>query len=250
MMKFDKKFWTEGTGSFIVAIGIALTIRWAFMEAYVIPSGSMFPSLLLHDHIFVNKFTYGVRVPFTENWLYRNNDPERGEVIVFRYPEDPDIFFIKRVVGVPGDRVYYENGNLYINDELIEKKVPEKLKDEFELLRDSDFKDEGVGAKSFYVHWEETLGEQEYSILLKKNRQFSSYGPYVVPEDSYFVMGDNRDNSKDSRLWTLTNFVPRKNLIGKAMFVWLSCEETLPVVTFLCNPLTLRWKRFGHSVHY
>lgn len=246
---FDRKFWTEGTGSFVVAIGIALTIRWAFMEAYVIPSGSMLPSLLINDHIFVNKLTYGIRVPFTENWLYKNNDPARGEVIVFRYPEDPDTFFIKRVVGIPGDRVYYENGNLFINDELIEKKVPEELKGEFDLLRDEDFRDEVVGAKSFYVHWEEKLGQKSYSVLLKKNRQFTSYGPYVVPANSYFVMGDNRDNSKDSRLWTLTNFVPRKNLIGKAMFVWLSCEERLPVVNFLCNPMTIRWKRFFHSVN-
>ena len=94
----NKQFWTEGPGSFAVAILIALTIRWGIMEAYVIPSGSMLPSLLINDHIFVNKFVYGLRVPFTKNWLYKNNDPKRGEVIVFKYPEEPSIFYIKRVI--------------------------------------------------------------------------------------------------------------------------------------------------------
>src|SRR5580698_3075492 len=103
----SKRFWTEGPGSFVVAVLIALTIRWAFMEAYVIPSPSMLPTLLVHDHIFVNKFVYGVRVPFTENWLVKFAQPKRGEVVVFKYPENMDMFYIKRVVGLPGDKVYY-----------------------------------------------------------------------------------------------------------------------------------------------
>ena len=246
---FNKKFWTDGLGSLLIAVGIALTIRWALFEAYVIPSGSMLPTLLINDHIFVNKFTYGVRVPFTENWLIRNNDPKRGEVIVFKYPENPSVFYIKRLVGLPGDKIMYENGNLYINDELVEKKVPQELKSDFDWLRDKDFGGEAFGGRSQYLHWVEQLGNQKYSILLNKNRRFTTRGPYYVPEDSYFVMGDNRDNSSDSREWRTTNFVPHKNLIGKAMFVWLSCEEKLPVVDLLCNPLTLRWSRFFHGVH-
>jgi signal peptidase I len=103
----SKKFWTDGWGSIFLAIMVALTIRWAFFEAYVIPSGSMFPSLLLHDHIFVNKFVYGLRVPFSEKWLVKFSEPKRGDVVVFKYPRDMSTFFIKRVVGLPGDRIYY-----------------------------------------------------------------------------------------------------------------------------------------------
>jgi signal peptidase I len=98
------KFWSEGPGSFVLAIAAALIVRWAFYEAYVIPSGSMLPTLLLHDHIFVNKMLYGVRLPFSEKWLFHWNDPDRGEVVVFKYPQDKKLFYIKRIIGVPGDR--------------------------------------------------------------------------------------------------------------------------------------------------
>lgn len=248
MFFMKKKFWTEGAGSFAVAIGIALTIRWAFMEAYVIPSSSMLPTLLIHDHIFVNKFVYGLRVPFTEKWMVDFGGPERGEVIVFKYPENMDMFYIKRVVGIPGDKVYYENGSLYINDELVKNEIPQARQDDFSWLRDADFS-EGPGATSFYQHFEERIGEHTFSILLKKSKPSSIYGPVTVPPGHYFVMGDNRDNSNDSRFWPTQSYVPRENLVGRAMFVWLSCEETLPVVSALCNPLTIRWKRFFHSVH-
>lgn len=245
----SKEFWTEGPGSFAVAIFIALFIRWLLLEAYVIPSGSMLPSLLINDHIFVNKMVYGIRVPFTEKFLVRFSEPERGEVIVFKYPEDMSLFYIKRVIGIPGDVVYYENGNLYVNDVLIDKVVPSEVKDEFDWVK--DYREMGIPMSESYVHWQEKLGDKTFSTLLRKGERFGlEYGPYTVPADSYFVLGDNRDNSKDSRLWAPDKrFVPRENLVGRASFIWLSCEDKLPVITFLCNPLSIRWKRLLHSVN-
>lgn len=242
----SKIFWTEGWGSLFLAVLVALFIRWAFVEAYVIPSGSMLPTLQIHDHIFVNKLTYGLRVPFSENWLVKMGEPKRGEIIVFKYPRDMNTFFIKRVVGEPGDKVFYENGTLYINDKPMEKKVP--LSDvDYKWLRDADFQRDGnvYDNKGNYSHFYEDLQGVNHSVLVRKGDAFESFGPVVVPEDSLFVMGDNRNNSSDSRVW---GFLPKKNILGRAMFVWLSCEETLPVVEFLCNPLTIRWSRFFHPV--
>ncbi len=237
-----KKFWTEGWGSTIIAILIALTIRWALMEAYVIPSGSMLPSLLIHDHIFVNKATYGVRVPFSETWLVKFREPERGEVIVFKYPHEKDNFFIKRVVGLPGDKIFWSQGKLYVNDELVET-TDAQTTDLFDRLRDKD-----LGApRSEFNHYTEILGEYKHSILLNKVINGGpTYGPTFVPEDQLFVMGDNRDNSADSRKW---GYVPQENILGRAMFVWLSCDEMMPVASFLCNPLTIRWGRLFDSIH-
>lgn len=248
----SRHFWTEGWGSFAIAIGIALVIRWALMEAYVIPSASMLPSLLIHDHIFVNKAVYGIRVPFSEKWLVRFQQPKRGEVIVFKYPVDKDIFFIKRIVGLPGDKIRYENGKLYINDQLIET-TPEATGGDWDEVRDADFRREDAQNPVFqtdnkgnYDHFIEKLGDHPHSILLRKDDLFGrSEGPWVVPEGNLFVMGDNRDNSHDSRRW---GFLPEENILGRAMFVWLSCEETLPQLTFLCNPMTIRWGRFFHQV--
>ncbi len=247
----SRKFWTEGAGSFLLAILIALFVRWAFVEPYVIPSGSMLPSLLVNDHIFVNKIIYGVRVPFSEKWLLRFNGPHRGEVVVFKYPSDKSTYFIKRVVGVPGDKVFYENGNLYVNDELVQKSPPHERKEDFNWLRDKDFMlVDGPGGLEKYRHWEETLGEHTYSTLLRDDTPFVSYGPYEVPEGHYFMMGDNRDNSQDSRLWLPDKrFVPESHLMGRAWMVWLSCEETIKAFKFLCSPATIRWSRWFHPIH-
>jgi len=250
----SRKFWTEGWGSFAVAIFIALVIRWGLFEAYVIPSASMLPSLLIHDHIFVNKAVYGIRVPFSEQWLVRFAKPKRGDVIVFKYPKDMNVFFIKRVIGLPGDKIMYDNGKLILNGKPVET-TQNELGYDWEAVSDVDFRrdDEqnpnyAADVKANYNHFTEKLPDHEHSILLRKEDFFGrTEGPWLVPAGQLFMMGDNRDNSHDSRRW---GFLPEENILGRAMFVWLSCAETLPKpVNFVCNPMNIRWNRFFHDVN-
>lgn len=232
--------WWDGFSGIVLAFAIAMTIRWGLIEAYVIPSGSMLPTLLIHDHIFVNKFIYGVRIPYGKTWLARFSEPKRGDIIVFRFPENEADYFIKRVIGTPGDKVLYENGVLYINDQKIEKQPPIHPED-YDWVPEYQMS----GGKDEYVHFNEVMDSKPYNVLLRRGDLHVGAGPLTVPNDMLFVMGDNRDASNDSRYW---GFVPRENVLGRAMFVWLSCEQTLPVLTFLCNPATVRWSRFFHSI--
>ena len=203
-----------------VAVLIALFLRAFVVEAFKIPSGSMIPTLQVGDHIFVNKFIYGVRVPFTNikfGMEYRK--PKRGEVIVFIYPKEPDKDFIKRIVAVEGDTVEMHGDNqVLVNGQ----PIPRVHLDGD--CRYEDFEeDSGRWIERACEAWRETVNGQTYTTVYDKNRAAGvGFGPRKVPKDSVFVMGDNRDNSHDSRYW---GFVPFDLIKGKAMIIWWSHGE-------------------------
>lgn len=235
----------QSTGSFLLAILAILTLRWLLVEPYVIPSGSMIPSLLINDHILVNKFAYGVRVPFTKIWLYRDDGPKRGDVVVFRSVETSGYFMIKRVVGLPGDEVEIgSDGQLQINGDVVPREPLGRSEINRDPFYDIDAVDLGAPSERFEFYSEE-LGEHSFRSIQMRDGFRWKDRPFKVPEGHYFMMGDNRDNSKDSRFW---GPLPEENLLGRAMFVWLSCEETIPFASFLCNPVELRWDRFFHRI--
>ena len=183
---------------------IVLLLRGFVAEPFRIPSGSMLSTLEIGDFILVNKFAYGIRPPVWNQKIIELSDPERGDVIVFRYPENPSIDYIKRVVGVPGDEIAYYNKVLYINGKRIEQEPLGVYQAGFPNLK----------------RFKEQLGDVEHDILV--NVMYPA-GDFVVtvPDNSYFVLGDNRDNSRDSRFW---GFVPDENLVGKAFMIWMNWE--------------------------
>ncbi|MCB0420454.1 MAG: signal peptidase I [Bdellovibrionales bacterium] len=231
---------------FLVVLVFIFVIRWAFIEPYVIPSESMLPTLLVNDHIFVNKIAYGVRWPFSKTWLAEWGEVQRGDVIVFRSSQDDGYFMVKRVVGLAGDRVSYtEKGQLIVNDSIV-KKVPVLLT---ETEDSQNFypvlpRDLGGEYNNFQV-FKETLGDTTYRSMIRIDGFRWEEEPVIVPEGHLFVMGDFRDESQDSRSW---GFLPRVNILGRASFVWLSCYETLQSVPYICDPSSVRWNRFFHTI--
>ena len=248
MAEGRKKKFGEGFGSFSLAVLAILAFRWLLFEPYVIPSGSMIPTLLVHDHILVSKFSYGIRMPFTKSWLFKNSEPQRGDIVVFRSVEDSGYFMIKRVVGLPGDKIEVDpEGFVLVNGEKLPAKPLDisgeaSPQDPYYKVSELDI-ERPYSEASFY---EEDLKGLKHRILLLKDTGRFFDRPVTVAPDHYFCMGDNRDNSKDSRYW---GALPRENLLGKALFVWLSCDETLKYLPFLCDPTKLRWGRFGHVLH-
>ncbi|MDO8845548.1 signal peptidase I [Methylicorpusculum sp.] len=199
----------EYARSFFPIVLIVLVLRSFLVEPFRIPSGSMMPTLLIGDFILVNKFTYGIRLPVINTKVIDMNQPERGDVVVFRYPKEPAVDYIKRIIGLPGDKIAYYNKNLYVNGSPVQ--------------RVSLGMYHGVGQGQSMTgaeHFEENLQGVEHSILIH-NGAPSVEGVYVVPEGHFFVMGDNRDNSNDSRYW---GTVPEENLVGKAFFIWMSWD--------------------------
>ncbi len=207
----------EYAHSFFPIVFIVLILRSFVAEPFRIPSGSMMPTLLIGDFILVNKFTYGIRLPVLHTKVVELNKPERGDIAVFRFPKQPAVDYIKRVVGVPGDRVAYYNKKLYING---------KLAKQVSLGR---YQGVGQGRNMTGTeHLVEDVTDVEHSILVNHGAP-SVEGVFVVPEGQYFVMGDNRDNSNDSRYW---GFVPEQNLVGKAFFIWMNWDWDYKGVAF------------------
>jgi signal peptidase I len=218
-------WWVEYSVSFFPVILIVFLLRSFLVEPFKIPSSSMLPTLLVGDFILVNKFTYGIRLPVVNKKVVPLGDPQRGDVMVFRYPEDPSLDYIKRVVGVPGDRVEYRNKRLTING----RPVPMRQVDDYLSRERMQFSRRFVELLNSTEH--EILVEDDAPTFVTPSRSFPHAGncnynmsglACTVPPGHYFMMGDNRDNSSDSRVW---GFVPDENIVGKAFFIWLNLNE-------------------------
>ncbi|MDD3354120.1 signal peptidase I [Zoogloea sp.] len=225
-------WWVEYGASFFPVILVVFFLRSFVVEPFKIPSGSMIPTLLVGDFILVNKWTYGIRLPVINKKIIEVNEPQRGDVMVFRFPADPSLDYIKRVVGLPGDKVAYEDKRLTINGQAV-----------------------STTAQGDYLHadrlyysprFSERLGKVEHDVIVENDAppfvsQITSY-PFrenctytsrglscTVPAGHYFMMGDNRDGSFDSRGW---GFVPEANIVGKAFFIWFNFSDLKRIGSF------------------
>ncbi len=199
--------------SFFPVILAVLLIRSFIAEPFRIPSSSMMPTLLIGDFILVNKFAYGVRLPVTNTRILDLGDPQRGDVIVFRFPEDPRDDYIKRVIGVPGDQIAYRDKVVYVNGVAVEQ-------DEIGSYQGEG---SGVDMTGSLLKTERLPGAEHQILLGRSSGGFypAHEGPWTVKDGEYFVLGDNRDHSQDSRYW---GFVPEANLVGKAFLIWMNWD--------------------------
>lgn len=214
-------WYVEYAKSFFPVIFLVFALRSFVVEPFKIPSGSMMPTLLAGDYILVNKFTYGLRVPILNYTFLETGHPKRGDVFVFHYPPEPTIDYIKRVVGLPGDKIQYQDKHLIINGKMLD------------VTFEDDYEYEMQGANIINARRsKEQLGDVAHDILIHDiPNQYNDDAPgakllagetITVPAGNYFAMGDNRDNSADSRVW---GFVPEHNLVGKAFFIWMNIDQ-------------------------
>ena len=216
-------WWLDWTAGLFPVILIVFLLRSFLFEPFKIPSGSMVPTLLVGDLILVNKFHYGVRLPVINKKIVANHDPKRGDVMVFRYPVDPRVDYIKRVVGIPGDEVAYLNQKLSINGQPVPTKALGEFYDE-DSLRYVPMFSELLGAVEHRILVDPKrpayFGGDQKRFPMSENCRYQPEGVVCkVPPGHYFMMGDNRDNSQDSRFW---GFVPDENIVGRAFFVWMN----------------------------
>lgn len=212
--------------AFFPILLIVFLLRSFLYEPFRIPSGSLEPTLATGDFILVNKYHYGIRLPVVHSKLYSLDAPKRGDIIVFRWPPNPSVDFIKRVIGVPGDHISYVNKTLYING----KEIPQKF------IKTTATYDE-QGDKVDVIEKEENLFGIKHAIYQISDKPNDDLNDIVVPDGMYFAMGDNRDSSADSRYW---GFVPDQNIVGKANYVWMSWDSIKHNV---------RWKRIATKIN-
>ena len=249
---------------FFPVLAVVLVVRSFLIEPFNIPSSSMVPTLYTGDFIAVNKYAYGVRLPLTYNKVLDTGEPEHGDVAVFRYPENPSIYYIKRVIGLPGDTVSYDQGVLAINDVQIDTQpvdfsanaeltsqlyLPGQIAPGQELTEESAAA-MGQQEEDEAQYFQETPGNNKHLVRYLTGMNSAQYAPFLqqqspevvgsegtewrldVPEGHYFVMGDNRDRSADGRFW---GFVPDENLAGKAVYIWMHKPPGLNLPTFQRN---------------
>jgi signal peptidase I len=215
-------WWLDWTAGLFPVILIVFLLRSFLFEPFKIPSGSMVPTLLIGDLILVNKYHYGIRLPVINKKVIAINDPQRGDVMVFRYPANPSVDYIKRVVAIPGDEIAYRNQQLYLNGQVAPSQPIAQFYDD-ETARYLDQYSEKLGAVEHRIlvdRKQTTFVRPMHPFPFQQNCQYSAEGVTCkVPPGHYFMMGDNRDYSQDSRFW---GFVPDENIVGKAFFVWMN----------------------------
>lgn len=212
--------------AFFPVLLLVFILRSFLFEPFRIPSGSLEPTLMKGDFILVNKFDYGVRLPVIHKKLWNYDEPKRGDIIVFRYPPNPSIDFIKRVIGVPGDKIDYVNKTIFVNGTPVSQAV----------LGQQQIRDDEDHPWQAQKRTEDLLGVK-HDIYIDPTRKAQDFRDIVVPPHLYFVMGDNRDNSLDSRYW---GFVPEHNIVGKGIMVWMSWAGI--------DDGVIRWKRIGERI--
>lgn len=228
--KIRRPAWVEYSGGFFPVIVTVFLLRSFLIEPFRIPSGSMVPTLLVGDLILVNKFTYGIRLPVINKKIIDINQPQRGDVMVFRYPVDEKFDYIKRVVGVPGDVIEYREKRLSVNGQAVALKELEPFFETERLVFTRQLVEKLGGAEHNILNNDQTGSAVEpWEFAMKERCSYDASGfRCSVPPGHYFMMGDNRDNSLDSRFW---GFVPERNIVGKAFFIWLSLNGMVPSVS-------------------
>lgn len=225
-----KGTWSRVLGEFLLVLLLMGTFRWIVAEPFLVPSGSMIPTLLIKDYILVSKFSFGLRVPFTKKWVVGPVTPQRGDVVVFRSKDENYYYMVKRVIGLPGDKIQFDRGehHLLINGQPIAMTPADKHAEE----------------SSYKISLENLLGK-EHLVQYSESSILTDETTIEVPPGHLFMMGDNRDRSSDSRVWGV---LPMENILGKAQWIWMSCEEDAPMGGVICFGDDMRAERLGKKI--